>query len=174
MINLCVGHSLVPKHGFSCILPCRKCIRVPGVGIPLKTRPDTSPFPASESRTLVSHIHGPWDERIDWYLGSVQTERPYSRRELAVDFGLHVVGLSLSCAGSVAIAYRIYARRPPAVIAAMSLLYAQARNPRRLMSWIWTVLKTSVSDTIGVKSSVRYTSSRLTVALYTFWRPICV
>ena len=89
---------------------------------------DTSPSPlwvsGTERVTFFSHMREPWDERIDWYLGSVKQERKYSRRELALDFYIHSVGLILAILGCVAIANRLAVRKPPQIMIFSVCLYA--------------------------------------------------
>lgn len=79
---------------------------------------------AKEQLTLLSHIREPWCERIEWYKGSTRSERPYSRRELALDAYIHFIGLALACIGCLAIAQRLTVRRPPPIMVWSVCLYS--------------------------------------------------
>ena len=51
--------------------------------------------------TIFSHLRPPWHERIAWYPKNL---RNYTRRELAADAVVHVIGVTAACYASLAIA----------------------------------------------------------------------
>ena len=87
--------------------------------------------------TLCSHMRAPWTESIRWF--GAPRVRMYSRRELALDAAVHVLGLLLALIALIALMLRINSRRPPPLIAWSLLLYGTSLLAMLICSTLFNV-----------------------------------